>query len=100
MPPLPLTGMTRISPLMIRRSCAILFPTAPFGARYRSVAEHRSRGDLIMWKQLNYFQSVVRIPLTRSNDPIRQNYCAFWKRDNTNGYAEEFARLLKARFAK
>ena len=53
-----------------------------------------------MWKQLNYFQSVVRIPLTRSKDPIRQNYCAFWKRDNTNGYAKEFTRLLKARFAK
>ena len=44
--------------------------------------------------------SVVRIPLMRGEDPILRNYCAFWKKDNPGGYAEEFAGLLKAQFEK
>ena len=44
--------------------------------------------------------SVVRIPLMRGNEPIRKNYCAFWKKDNSGYYVEEMARLLKAQFEK
>lgn len=44
--------------------------------------------------------SVVRIPLMRGNEPIRKNYCAFWKKDNSGYYVEEIARLLKAQFEK
>ena len=42
--------------------------------------------------------SIVRIPLMRGNEPIRRNYCAFWKKDNSGYYVEEFARILKAQF--
>ena len=44
--------------------------------------------------------SVVRIPLMRGNEPIRRTYCAFWKKDNSGYYVEEFAELLKAQFEK
>ena len=44
--------------------------------------------------------SIVRIPLVRGEAPILRNYCAFWKKDNSSGYVEEFAQLLKAQFTK
>ena len=43
--------------------------------------------------------SVVRIPLMRGSSPILRNYCAFWKKDNSGYYVEEFAELLKECFA-
>lgn len=47
----------------------------------------------------SYFgASMKRIPLTRGGEPIRRNYCAFWKRDNSGFYVEEFAQILKALF--
>lgn len=42
--------------------------------------------------------SVCRIPLTRGNQPIRKTYCAFWKKDNSGYYIENFAELLKSCF--
>ncbi len=44
--------------------------------------------------------SITRIPLVRGEEPIRRNYCAFWKKDNADGYVKEFAELLKAQFGK
>ena len=44
--------------------------------------------------------SIVRIPLTRSEEPILRNYCAFWKKDDPGCYVEEFAKLLKDQFAE
>ena len=44
--------------------------------------------------------SIVRIPLVRGEEPILRNYCAFWKKDNSGYYVEEFAALLKAQFEK
>ncbi len=44
--------------------------------------------------------SITRIPLMRGNEPIRRNYCVFWKKSNVNCYVEEFAGLLKAQFAE
>ncbi len=43
---------------------------------------------------------IVRLPLVRGDAPILRNYCAFWKRDNSGYYVEEFAALLKAEFTK
>lgn len=73
-----------------------------------------------MLKQLQYFQSVVRLnnfsaaaeenfisqsaisqqvqALVRGKEPILRNYCAFWKKDNSGYYVEEFAKMLKAQF--
>ena len=44
--------------------------------------------------------SIVRVPLVRGSEPILHNYCAFWKKDNPNPYAAEFAHLLHAQFSK
>lgn len=44
--------------------------------------------------------SVVRVPLVRAEKPILRNYCAFWKKDNSGYYVEEFAELLKMQFAE
>ncbi len=44
--------------------------------------------------------SIVRLPLVRGEGPILRNYCAFWKKDNSGCYVEEFAQLLKAQFAE
>lgn len=44
--------------------------------------------------------SIVRLPLVRGEDPILRNYCAFWKKDNSGCYVEEFAELLKAQFSE
>ncbi len=44
--------------------------------------------------------SIVRLPLVRGEEPILRNYCAFWKKDNSGRYVEEFAKLLKAQFAE
>ena len=44
--------------------------------------------------------SILRIPLFRGDEPIRRNYCAFWKKNNSGYYVEEFAKLLKAQFTE
>lgn len=42
--------------------------------------------------------SISRIPLYRGEEPITRNYCAFWKKDNSGYYIEEFAEILKQKF--
>ncbi len=42
--------------------------------------------------------TVSRIPLTRNGEPIRKTYCAFWKKDNSGYYIEDFADILKSCF--
>ncbi|MDE6313116.1 MAG: LysR family transcriptional regulator [Lachnospiraceae bacterium] len=42
--------------------------------------------------------NIVRIPLYRGNEPIRRNYCAFWKKENTKKVSEEFAEILRYKF--
>lgn len=44
--------------------------------------------------------AIKRIPLYRAGSPVRRNYCAFWKKDNSGYYVEEFAALLKQMFLK
>ena len=39
--------------------------------------------------------SVRRLPVFRNGRQIRRNFCAFWKKDKTNYYIEEFARILR-----
>ncbi len=45
-----------------------------------------------------YDSSIARIPLYKKGSPVLRNYCAFWKRDNSGYYVEEFADILKAQF--
>jgi len=42
--------------------------------------------------------SICRIKLLRKGKPIKRNYCAFWKADNSGYYIEAFAEVLKAQF--
>ena len=39
-------------------------------------------------------ETIKRIPLYRNNKQITRNYCAFWKKERSNYYIEEFADIL------
>ena len=45
-----------------------------------------------------YGNTTVRIPLFRSGKRLSTHYCAFWKADRREQYAEEFADILKREF--
>lgn len=42
--------------------------------------------------------NLVRIPLYRGTEPIRRNYCAFWKKERAKKTSEEFAEILRRKF--
>ncbi len=42
--------------------------------------------------------AIRRVRLTRKEKPVKRNYCAFWKADNSGYYIEDFADILKAQF--
>ena len=42
--------------------------------------------------------SISRIPLFREDSQMKRNYCAFWKKNNSGYYIEEFADMLKRKF--
>lgn len=42
--------------------------------------------------------AISRIPLVRKTEPVTKTYCAFWKKDNSGYYTEEFADILKSKF--
>ena len=39
--------------------------------------------------------SIRRLPVFRGDKQLMRNYCAFWKKDRTNYYIEEFADILR-----
>ena len=49
---------------------------------------------------MQFAETIARRPLCRNGKPIRRNYCAFWKVNNSGYYIEEFAEILKAQFVK
>lgn len=52
----------------------------------------------VIGEQVWFDTSVSRIPLYRNNANITKTYCAFWRKDNSGYYIEEFAELLKRQF--
>lgn len=52
----------------------------------------------VIGEQFWFDTAVYRIPLTRNNHPIKKVYCAFWKKDNSGYYIEDFAEMLKSEF--
>ena len=52
----------------------------------------------IIGEQVHFDTAVSRIPLVRNNEQITKNYCAFWKKDNSGYYIEEFADILQQQF--
>ena len=49
---------------------------------------------------MNFGTSITRIPLFQNGKQITRNYCAFWKKDNSGYYVEEFADILKSKYEK
>lgn len=50
-------------------------------------------------REQEWFDSAVkRIPLTRNGEAVTKTYCAFWKKDNSGYYIEDFAEKLKEEF--
>ena len=43
--------------------------------------------------------TIDRIPLVRNGDPVRKTYCAFWRKNNSGYYIEDFLDMLKEAFA-
>lgn len=52
----------------------------------------------VIGEQVWFDTSVSRIPLVRNQDPVKKTYCAFWKKENSRYYIEEFAQILKSCF--
>ena len=42
--------------------------------------------------------TLKRVPLIRNGSQVKRNYCAFWKKDNSGYYVEEFADILKSMY--
>lgn len=42
--------------------------------------------------------TIARIPIARNGEPVRKTYCAFWRKDNSGYYIEEFGEILKSMF--
>lgn len=63
-------------------------------ADYYSTATERG-----MLEELYFFGATLkRVPLMRDGVQIKRNYCAFWKKDNSGYYVEEFAEILKSMY--
>ncbi len=43
--------------------------------------------------------NIVRIPLYRGNEPMKRNYCVFWKKENAKKMSREFAEILRCKFS-
>lgn len=52
----------------------------------------------VIGEQQWFDTAVSRIPLIRNAEPVTKTYCAFWKKDNSGYYIEEFADMLKENF--
>ena len=52
----------------------------------------------VIGEQAWFDTAVGRIPLYRNHAPVTKTYCAFWRKDNSGYYIEEFAELLKKQF--
>lgn len=52
----------------------------------------------VIGKQEWLDSGVKRIPLVRNGEPVTKTYCAFWRKDNSGYYIEEFSDILKEEF--
>ena len=52
----------------------------------------------VIGEQTWFDSTIDRIPLVRNGEPVRKTYCAFWRKDNSGYYIEDFAEILKAMF--
>ncbi len=52
----------------------------------------------VIGEQAWFDTAVSRIPLLRNGQPVKKVYCAFWRKDNSGYYIEDFAEILKSCF--
>lgn len=52
----------------------------------------------VIGEQVWFDSAIARIPLVRNGEAVRKTYCAFWRKDNSGYYIEDFAEILKAMF--
>lgn len=52
----------------------------------------------VLGNQAWFDSTIDRIPLVRNGEPVRKTYCAFWRKDNSGYYIEDFAKILKSMF--
>ena len=52
----------------------------------------------VIGEQVWFDTTVSRISLIRKSEPVKKVYCAFWKKENSGYYIEEFADILKGQF--
>ena len=52
----------------------------------------------VIGEQSWFDTTVCRIPLVRNGESVKKTYCAFWKKENSGVYLNDFAEMLKACF--
>lgn len=52
----------------------------------------------VIGEQSWFDTTVCRIPLVRNGEAVKKTYCAFWKKENSGAYLNEFAEMLKSCF--
>lgn len=75
-----------------------LFADTMQEARLKIITEQGYLPVDVIGEHVWFDTTVSRNPLTRNGQPVKKTYCAFWKKDNSGYYVEEFAELLKNRF--
>lgn len=67
-------------------------------ARLRIISSQGFMPVDIIGKSVWYDTGVSRIPLMRNGEQVRKTYCAFYRKDNSGYYIEEFSDMLKKEF--
>lgn len=67
-------------------------------ARLRIISSQGFMPVDIIGKSVWYDTGVSRIPLMRNGQQVRKIYCAFYRKDNSGYYIEEFSDMLKKEF--
>lgn len=75
-----------------------LFADTVQEARLKTISGQGYMPVDVIGEQEWFDTSVSRIPLVRNRQAIQKTYCAFWKKDNSGYYIEEFADMLKTCF--
>lgn len=75
-----------------------LFADTPQEARLKIISGQGYMPVDVIGEQVWFDSAVSRIPLLRNQTPVAKTYCAFWRKDNSGYYIEEFAEMLRKQF--
>ena len=75
-----------------------LFADTPQEARLKIISGQGYMPVDVIGEQVWFDSAVNRIPLLRNQTPVAKTYCAFWRKDNSGYYIEEFAEILRKQF--